>query len=537
MAQLSPEVILRLGSLAEKARSDIANPPIDYEKHPEQFMELFGPIWSKMTQIIQSVKKNKYTIVRSANGVSKTYTATIIALWWLKVYGPLCKVITTANTQYQMRAVLWNRLRANYNKVRYLFNNADIDITQFYPDPDNWPDWFCLGLSPEIKGEEAPAFQGHQVETGRVLFVFEEAIAISQAVFNAAEGSLRSDNARLLAIFNPTSPEGVVHEWEIDGRCSLEKGNLIEISVYDLFAEPNYKSALSKIEGLQTPTGAQEMIDAYGDDSPIVQARVFGKYPKQDEFAVVTLTGVERAKRRVGQDIGEITRIILPWDVAGEGVDLNVLGRLLVCKTDEVLDEDEEVVWEAVSGLDYRVMDEWHAEHPESEERVWDWIMKTKEEFWTEDKHPIIELIPDATGEGSHYPAYMRNRVVVFGEDSAKIKARPFKGGAAAGTVKEYPELEILNRISEAWYLTGLVINKDQWSPLVADLDNTTKHQLTTRKFFHQAKRKVPLVWFVEPKDDWKKRNRGRSPDHADAFVMGIWAYRHPPKQIHLAIF
>jgi len=97
--------------------------------------------------------------------------------------------------------------------------------------------------------------------------------------------------------------------------------------------------------------------------------------------------------------------------------------------------------------------------------------------------------------------------------------------------------LEILNRISEAWYLTGLVINKDQWSPLVADLDNTTKHQLTTRKFFHQAKRKVPLVWFVEPKDDWKKRNRGRSPDHADAFVMGIWAYRHPPKQIHLAIF
>ncbi len=277
------------------------------------------------------------------------------------------------------------------------------------------------------------------------------------------------------------------------------------------------------------------MIDTYGEDSPIVQARVYGKYPELDEFAVVSIAGIEQAKRR-DQEIGEIRRIILPWDVAGDGVDLNVLGRLLIGKTDEVLDEDEEVVWEAVSGLNYKVLDEWHSSHPESEERVWQKILETKEEFWTDDNRPSIELIVDATGEGSHYPAYMKKRIYVFGEDSSKIKARPFKGAEKASKIREYPELEILNKISEAWYLTGLVL-KDKYDPLVADLDNMTKHQLTTRKYFHAPKRKVPLMWFVEPKDDWKKRNRGRSPDHADTFVMGIWAYRHPPKQIHLGIF
>lgn len=499
-----------------------------------------GPVWGKVRQICKSVEDNTYTLVRAANGVSKTWTATGLALWWLKAFGPTAKVITTANTWNQTKFVLWTRLRENYRKVSDVFYHVPIHITQFFPDRDNYPDWFAVGLNPDVHGDEAPAFGGHHTPTGRVLFIFEEAIGIPAAVFKAADGSLRSDNARLLAIFNPLYPEGAVYDLERDGTCTMEKGNLIEISAFDLFNDPDYEKTLSKIKGLATPAGVKEKIDKLGENDPWVQSRIFAQYPEQHERAIVSVKGIEQAKsqQEAEQRIGRIRRVVYSWDVAGEGTDENVLDEFLVGHTEEVLDDDGEVVWDEEKGLGHRVVDAWHDEPQASMERVQEILDAAKKKFWTKPKDapddwekPSIELVVDALGEGSHVPSIMRNWN--RGEDGlCDITITGFKSSGKASPIPGVEE-EFLNRISEAWYITKLIVNEGRWWPLVADLDSQTRHELTTRKSDHKRKGGEMNKWFVEPKEEYKARNRGRSPDRADAFVMGLWQLRHKPRTFH----
>lgn len=486
---------------------------IDYAEHPDQYLSMLGYTWGKMIDIALSVRDNKYTIVRAANGVSKTYTACALALWWFDTFRPDCKVITTANTYSQMRFVMWARMRDLYNKVAYRFDNADMNTTDFTPDSKEWPDWYMLGLSPEIKAGQATAFSGHHTKTGRVLFIYEECISIPPPVYEAGEGSLRSNNARFLGLLNPTAPIGVPHQWEIEGRVSKEKGNLIEISAFDLFNDPNYEQ-MKTIEGLQTPEGAQDLIDIYGEESAIVQSRVYARYPKQDKLAAISLKGCEEARQRKLQeyDIGEIIRIILSWDVAGEGADRNVIGLML----------------EGLKGVEYEVKKDWLGDDIDENVEIVDRLLTEIHDEWIFDmqgyKKPVVEFIYDATGEGSY-------AVTGLKKNHRWVRFIPFKGGEAADPVPELKTLDIFNKISEAWLRAQLLIDRNEWLPLVCEFDQQTRHQLTTRRTDTAPRKKQPQIWSIESKRDYKDRNSGKSPDHADAFVMAAYILRAKQNQ------
>jgi hypothetical protein len=107
----------------------------------------------------------------------------------------------------------------------------------------------------------------------------------------------------------------------------------------------------------------------------------------------------------------------------------------------------------------------------------------------------------------------------------------PFKGGEKAQQIVHVPELDIYNKISEAWLRAHLLIDRNKGGILVANLDMTTRHQLTNRRSDLAPRGKQPQVWFIEAKDDYKKRERGRSPDHADAFVMAVMALTEPERR------
>ncbi len=54
--------------------------------------------------------------------------------------------------------------------------------------------------------------------------------------------------------------------------------NVITISAFDLFGSPEYKEHPENYSELVNPKAAQALIDTFGEDSPIVQARIFGVY-------------------------------------------------------------------------------------------------------------------------------------------------------------------------------------------------------------------------------------------------------------------
>ena len=496
----------------------------DYIKDPNSYIEkFFGMPWAKQREMIESVRDNKITLVRSSNDVGKTWGVAGIFWWWLDNYRPDCKIITTAKNYTAVKFMQWTRIRNHYLMVKDRFNNANINITDFTPNTQLYPDWFAVGYNPKIEGTkddpqaEAIAFQGHHSK--HTLFILDEAMTTHPAIFKAMEGSLLDKGSRALIVFNPTSTQGEVVRYEkYDKRV-----NVIPISAFDLFDSKEYKEYPELYDELVNPEAAQTLIDTFGKDSPIVQSRIFGEYPKQDENAAIKYVHLMKCVERFTDEdftIGNINKIIFSWDVAEMGGDYNVLGKLNI----------------GDKGLSYIKVDKWQDKHSNSLSRVYEIVIdewnKQVKEFDKRQKEddteglelPTIVLIVDAVGEGSHVPSIFNDW---FDNSGIPITIISFKGGNRTDGVLEREEVELLNKNSEAWYRTKLLI-EDQikdWKPIACDLDTETIGQLTSRIRNWKPRHNEPLVWFIESKADYKMRAGGKSPDEADAFIMACYAY------------
>ena len=248
-------------------------------------------------------------------------------------------------------------------------------------------------------------------------------------------------------------------------------------------------------------------------------SRVLGEYPLQDSDAAIKIDDL-RAMREREIDLGQIEKILYSWDVAGDGVDSNQLGILLVGK----------------KGYYYEELENWSkGTHPESMKRVYNIIKEhmeeADEEFQDELKRkpqsedlllPEFYLIADAVGEGSHVPSFMS-------EWLPGLNVISFKGGMKARKIRERKQTELANKNSEAWYRAHLLVeNKiSSWLPIGAKISDQCFHELSTRLSEWKMKASEPLVYFIEPKDKFKERNRNKSPDRADTFIMAVYGIRH----------
>jgi len=92
--------------------------------------------------------------------------------------------------------------------------------------------------------------------------------------------------------------------------------------------------------------------------------------------------------------------------------------------------------------------------------------------------------------------------------------------------IKERRELVLLNANSEAWMRTKLILSGKVhgWKEIALQITDQTSNQLTQRKCDYKLRHNEPDAWFIEPKEVWKKRSQNKSPDEADALVMGVYA-------------
>ena len=110
--------------------------------------------WSKQAAILESVRDNPRTAVRSAHGVGKTSTAARAVLWFLAAY-PYSRVITTAPTFSQVRELLWREIAVGHAAADGFFDGALFDTRL-----ELGPDWFALGLNTD----RPERFSGHHAQ-------------------------------------------------------------------------------------------------------------------------------------------------------------------------------------------------------------------------------------------------------------------------------------------------------------------------------------------------------------------------------------
>lgn len=434
-------------------------------------------LWPVQADILRSVESRTRTAVRSCHGIGKTYTAAMTILWFLYAHRKAI-VLSTAPTWRQVEKLIWKEIRSAYRESVFpLGGNLLPKSPELHLIQD---EWYAAGLSTN----EPDRFQGFHEE--HILVVVDEAAGVDIGIFEAIEGVLTSDGARLLLIGNPTGIGGPFYD-----AFARPGYNAIHVSAFDT---PNFTGfgitpddiASGEWEGkvtgplpfprLITPSWVADRYRAWGPDSVPYQVRVMGNFPTQGDDTLIPLLWIELAMERWEEtEPGDPVEIGV--DIAAYGTDKTVIavrrGRRI-----EPLQVYSEKSTTETAGLTKR----------------------TAEDYDTR----TIKV--DAIGIGCG----VADRLEEEGFDNVGVNVAEHSGD---------PE-RFFNLRSELWWNLRDRLDPDVTrnpDPIALPPDDELLAELAAVKYKLTGRGQVQ----IEPKADMKKR-LGHSPDRADAVVLAL---------------
>ena len=152
-------------------------------------------LWDLQKQVIESVRDNPRTSVRSCHGIGKSFIAGNAALWFLYNH-PFSIVITTAPTWRQVEKLIWKEIRSSVRKSKLYLGG---ELAKKSPELQIVQDeWVALGLSTN----QPDRFQGFHAR--HIFVIVDEGSGVKEDIYEAIEEVLTSAHCRLLLLGNPT---------------------------------------------------------------------------------------------------------------------------------------------------------------------------------------------------------------------------------------------------------------------------------------------------------------------------------------------
>lgn len=286
--------------------------------------KLGAHLWSKQREIAASVVEHRRTAVKSCHGAGKSWTAGMLAAWWIDTHPPgEAIVVSTAPTYKQVHAVLWEEIRKQHRTG---------DLVGSITQTDEWKIGDVLvGMGRKPADHDEHGFQG--IHRRYVLAILDEACGIPSALWTGVEAITTNADCRILAIGNPDDPAT-----EFGKVCKPGSGwHVQQISSFDT---PN-------LSGEPIPDGMRHLLpdpqwvaDAekrWGADSPVYKAKVLGEFPEISQDTLIPSRYIVDAQNReliVTSDQPKVLGV----DVARFGTDRTVLaltqgGRLRIIES------------------------------------------------------------------------------------------------------------------------------------------------------------------------------------------------------------
>ncbi|MBA3766824.1 MAG: terminase [Acidobacteria bacterium] len=247
--------------------------------------------------------------VGSGHGIGKSAFIGMVTNWGMSTCVD-CKVVTTANTDTQLRTKTapevgkWFRLSIT-NKW---FN---VTATAIYStDPDREKSWRA-DFVPWSKNN-TEAFAGLHNKNKRIILIFDESSAIDDKVWDVAEGALTDENTEII--------------WLVFGNMTRATGRFREC-----FRKYKHRWRGLQIDSREVEGTNKEQIakwvEDYGVDSDFVKVRVRGMPPAMSAKQFISTTDVDNAfGRHMKEDKYSWAPKILTVDPAWEGDDEFVIG-------------------------------------------------------------------------------------------------------------------------------------------------------------------------------------------------------------------
>lgn len=226
-------------------------------------------------QALTAIAEHERVSIRSGHGVGKTAFISWLVLWYVLTRLD-CKVPVAANTQNQLRDIVWPELKKWWRRLpEPLREQVDVQAERVVLKADPEASFAVARTASKDNTEALAGFHAQWL-----LFLLEEASGIPDTVIEVAMGALSTPGARVVAIGNPTRASGFFYDTHHKLR---DRYHTIVVSSEDV---PRARGHIADI------------IAMYGKDSNKYRVRVRGEFPSADDDTVIPLELVEAARVR-----------------------------------------------------------------------------------------------------------------------------------------------------------------------------------------------------------------------------------------------
>lgn len=239
--------------------------------------------------------------IREAISAGHSIGKSALIAWitdWLMSTRPHCRGTITANTNEQLEKKTWAAIRewtALCRTAHWFEINSQIMYRKGHR-----PTWFCSPQS--CKEENSEAFAGQHARGSTSFYLFDEASAIPDKIWEVAEGGL-TDEPLFLAMGNATRNTGAFHSSCFGKQRGRWKVHIIDARTCKL---ANHKLI-------------EQWIADYGEESDFVRVRVRGLAPEASELQFIDNTRVWAAQKNIVSRLNKREPLIAGVDVSGGG--------------------------------------------------------------------------------------------------------------------------------------------------------------------------------------------------------------------------
>jgi hypothetical protein len=240
--------------------------------------------------------------IASGHGIGKSTLTAFVVLWVMSTR-PDAQGTVTANTFIQLETKTWAAIQ-KWHKLCLTAPWFICTTARLY-HRDAKESWFCAPAT--CKEENSEAFAGQHAATSSSFYVFDEASAVPDKIFEVAEGGLTDGEAMAFLYGNATRNTGKFYR-----VCfGSEMGRWV------------HKSIDSRTCALPNKVEIADWAELYGENSDFFRVRVMGLPPSADELQFIDRARILDAQRRAAQSLPD-DPLICGVDVSGGGAAWNV---------------------------------------------------------------------------------------------------------------------------------------------------------------------------------------------------------------------
>jgi hypothetical protein len=239
----------------------------------------------------------------SGHGIGKS---TLVA-WlvdWIMSTRPNAVGTITANTFTQLSSKTWAQIQ-RWTRLCITSHWFSVSGTRmaYRGAPETW---FCTPQT--CREENSESFAGQHAASSTSFYVFDEASAIPERIWEVAEGGLTDGEPMIFAFGNPTRSQGKFYRIVFGS----ERNRWL------------HRSIDSRASAVTNKAQIEEWVQDYGEDSDFVRVRVRGLPPAASDLQFIDAARVYEAQRREAFYAPD-DPLIVGVDVARGGADSNVI--------------------------------------------------------------------------------------------------------------------------------------------------------------------------------------------------------------------